>query len=220
MTGHFPLQNILSVTLVFMAFAFVHSLCVTDTVKRMMTSLFGEMFVKGTYRYFFTCFSVVTLGICVYIVHSFPDKRVILITGLPWVTFHLLQITGLVIGGKAFSHIHIPEFLGISQFIAYVRYRRVEGDEEGLRDNRLVVSGIYRKVRHPLYLAGILVFTFNPYITVNTLIVTILADLYFIFGAFIEEKRLLNRFGSEYREYMQQVPRLIPSLRPDKWYQS
>jgi protein-S-isoprenylcysteine O-methyltransferase Ste14 len=64
-----------------------------------------------------------------------------------------------------------------------------------------------------MYLAGIVIFTFNPDITVNGLTITALADLYFLFGVFIEERRFLKTFGSRYREYMKQVPRLMPRLR-------
>jgi protein-S-isoprenylcysteine O-methyltransferase Ste14 len=31
--------------------------------------------------------------------------------------------------------------------------------------------------------------------------------MYFIFGAHIEERRMVERFGDEYRNYMRQVPR-------------
>jgi protein-S-isoprenylcysteine O-methyltransferase Ste14 len=38
----------------------------------------------------------------------------------------------------------------------------------------------------------------------------VLADLYFIYGALVEQRRFLGRFGEEYREYMKKVPLLIP----------
>jgi len=214
MTDRFPwFYNVIYVTTIFVAFAFVHSLCVTETIKKLITSLLGDQFVKGVYRFLFTVFSVVTLGLCVFLVHSISDHTIILLNGVPWLMFHLLQLAGLIIGGLAFSNINIGEFLGLSQFMTHMRYGRADGDEEGLRDNRLITSGVYGLVRHPLYLAGILIFTFNPYITVNTLTITLLADLYFIFGAFVEEHRLEKRFGSEYIEYRKKVPRLVPRVR-------
>ncbi len=63
-----------------------------------------------------------------------------------------------------------------------------------------------------MYLAGLIIFTFNPIITVNGLTVTVLADLYFLFGVFIEERRFLTVFGDEYRRYMERVPRLMPRI--------
>jgi protein-S-isoprenylcysteine O-methyltransferase Ste14 len=61
-----------------------------------------------------------------------------------------------------------------------------------------------------LYLAGIIIFTFNPRITVNGLTVTVLADAYFLFGVFMEERRLVGLFGEQYREYRRRVPLMIP----------
>ena len=50
----------------------------------------------------------------------------------------------------------------------------------------------------------------NPVFTVNGLTITILADLYFLFGSFIEERRFIRTFGDQYREYRERVPRLVP----------
>jgi protein-S-isoprenylcysteine O-methyltransferase Ste14 len=61
--------------------------------------------------------------------------------------------------------------------------------------------------------AGLIIFTFSPYITVNGLVITVLADLYFIFGMFIEERRFIRIFGDQYREYMKKVPRMVPRIR-------
>jgi len=93
----------------------------------------------------------------------------------------------------------------------HIGYRRVHGFQAGLalsyppgnsgqtsrdlRSKELVRTGVYGIVRHPMYLAGLVIFTFNPIITVNGLTVTVLADLYFLFGVFIEERRFLNIFG-------------------------
>ena len=66
--------------------------------------------------------------------------------------------------------------------------KEIKGDAEGITQTRLVKTGVYSLVRHPLYLAGIIIFTFEPNITRNWLAVSILADIYFIFGAFMEEK--------------------------------
>lgn len=213
MADQFPVNNVVYVTVTFVAFAFVHSVCVSETVKKLISSLMGEMFVRGTYRFLFTVFSVVTLVIFAYLVRAIPDHDIVLMNGVPRMIFHLFQLAGLVVGVLAFRNIKTGDFLGLSQLLAYMRYGTVSGDIEGMRDNRLIVSGIYGVVRHPLYLGGILLFTFNPYITVNTLVVSILADLYFVFGAFIEEKRLIRRFGDEYIDYMNKVPRLVPSVR-------
>jgi protein-S-isoprenylcysteine O-methyltransferase Ste14 len=104
------------------------------------------------------------------------------------------------------------EFMGFRQVWRYIARRETEGNIEGLTERELVRTGVYGIVRHPMYLSGLVIFTFSPIITVNGLTITVLADIYFLFGVFIEEQRFLRSFGDEYREYMKQVPRLIPKF--------
>ncbi len=123
----------------------------------------------------------------------------------------MLQLAGVAIGAAAFRKMRVGEFLGLAQAARYLKGKEPEGDEEGLKQS-LVTSGIYSVVRHPQYLAGIIVFTFNPYLTRNWLTVSVLADLYFVAGALLEERRLIRRFGDEYLRYMRRVPRLLPRI--------
>ena len=66
-----------------------------------------------------------------------------------------------------------------------------------------------------MYAAGIVVVTANPHVTANGLTFAVLADLYFMWGALIEERRFLKIFGDRYREYRKKVPRLMPRLYRD-----
>jgi protein-S-isoprenylcysteine O-methyltransferase Ste14 len=125
---------------------------------------------------------------------------------------HAVQAAGLVVGLLSFNAVNFLEFVGAAQAWRYVTRRQVAGDMEGITGQRLVKTGMYAVVRHPLYLAGIMIFTFEPNITRNWLAVSALADAYFIYGAFVEERRLIGRFGDEYRRYMKEVPRFLPRL--------
>jgi len=76
---------------------------------------------------------------------------------------------------------------------------------------KLVDTGIYAVVRHPQYLGGILAlflanFLLYPHWLFVVLGIPGAAILYFSTGA--EEKRLIERFGDDYLEYMQRVPRI------------
>ena len=42
------------------------------------------------------------------------------------------------------------------------------------------------------------------------LLATLLISGYFVVGSRLEERRLIDEHGNRYREYMQQVPGLIP----------
>lgn len=84
---------------------------------------------------------------------------------------------------------------------------------------RLVVKGLYRWVRNPMYL-GLGLFLIGealllPQITREML--TMVAILWVVVTAFIlfyEEPTLRRRFGAEYEEYCRNVHRWLPRLTP------
>lgn len=208
-------MGILLVTLLFVIFALIHSVCVMDRAKGLAVRLFGELLVRAFYRFLFTCLSVVSLVILVYLVMRIPNK-VLYVLPLPAkVLFYLFQAAGAAMVLLAFRHIDLFEFLGIKQVIAYLKTGQVGGDTEGMSGTGLITTGIYAVVRHPLYVGGFLMVTFNPHLSVNMVTFAVLADIYVILGSFIEERRLLARFGEAYRRYCQEVPRFIPG-RPAK----
>lgn len=202
-----------SISLIFLSFALLHSMLVTDTAKKLFASLFGELFVKAGYRFLYTCISVITIMIAMALIARIPDRPLIHFPLWIKIIFSVLQVIGMVIGILSFKIINLFEFVGIAQLISYFRHKNISGDIEGIKVNRLIKSGIYGLVRNPLYLAGILIVTFSPAVTRNSLIFALWADLYFIFGAIVEEKRLINKFGNEYIQYMKEVPGLIPCLK-------
>ncbi len=84
-----------------------------------------------------------------------------------------------------------------------------------LRDHQLIQEGIYRYVRHPLYL-GILMFYIGlPLIIVSGfgfMIVTIPAIIGSFYRMDLEEKALLEKFGDKYRHYAARTTRLVPFI--------
>ncbi len=82
----------------------------------------------------------------------------------------------------------------------------------------LKVTGIHNYVRHPLY-SGTILFVFGLFFifpTLSNLIAAILLTLYILIGIIFEERKLINEFGGNYRNYMKRVPKLIPSVRKQK----
>ena len=72
------------------------------------------------------------------------------------------------------------------------------------------VVSLYKLVRHPLYLGIILGVWCIPIMTVSHLIWAALLSIYVLIGIYHEEKDLLNAFGQKYRDYQDEVPKLIP----------
>jgi protein-S-isoprenylcysteine O-methyltransferase Ste14 len=80
----------------------------------------------------------------------------------------------------------------------------------------LVKTGPYAYVRHPRYSAA--VFFFYPAVALIThstvsLISTPLIYIVFKIASKKEELKLIDIFGSEYREYMKTTPALVPGIR-------
>jgi protein-S-isoprenylcysteine O-methyltransferase Ste14 len=86
-----------------------------------------------------------------------------------------------------------------------------------VRNEELTRDGPYSVVRHPLYLGslliglGLVVLAEHQWLWM-TAFVALYAGFY-LPAMYVEELRLQSLFGPEYLEYMDEVPRLIPSPR-------
>ena len=200
------------IILIFLSFAVLHSITVSIRFKRFCGTILGDTFMRVWYRFLYNAVSTVTAALAFFLIARVPDR--VLWQGPLWFRWccHAVQLGGLVFGTRAFEHLDTGEFLGVRQVWRYATRGEVAGNLEGLTEKELVTTGVYGIVRHPMYLAGIIIFTLEPNITRNGLTVTLLADCYFLFGAFIEERRFLRIFGDQYREYMNRVPRLVPKI--------
>lgn len=197
---------------IFLLFAFIHSITASDIFKHACRDLFGQTFMRVCYRALYSTISFGSVLLAYYFISRIPDE--LLWTAPTWLRWpmHGIQIAGFAFGALSFKHLDAGEFLGIGQIRRYLRSRDQSGNIEGLTEGGLITIGVYGIVRHPLYLAGIVIFTFNPHITVNGLAIAVLADLYFLFGLFREERRFLKFFGDRYREYQRRVPMLLPRI--------
>lgn len=208
-----PLEAIGRVIAVFVSFAALHSLLATGYIKKAAIRVIGETFVKAFYRLIYTLISTVTTILAVYLIAKIPDQAIFIPPFWLRALMHFIQLAAFVFGAMSFVAVEPFEFVGMRQTLRYLSKRLTSGDSEGITGTVLVTSGVYNIVRHPLYLAGIILFSFNPYISRTWLTVSLLADAYFVMGAFIEERRLIARFGDEYRAYMKRVPRFVPGIR-------
>ena len=81
-------------------------------------------------------------------------------------------------------------------------------------EHKLVTSGPYRWVRHPLYTVGSSLFISFGFIA-DTWFIPVLGILAFIGMAARtpkEEANLIEKFGNEYREYMKHTGRFLPKF--------
>jgi protein-S-isoprenylcysteine O-methyltransferase Ste14 len=82
------------------------------------------------------------------------------------------------------------------------------------KEHALVTNGPYRWVRHPFYGCAALIATAASLISANAFFLVIGASVLLLlaFRTRIEERNLLNRFGDDYRNYMQRTGRFFPRL--------
>jgi len=81
----------------------------------------------------------------------------------------------------------------------------------------LVVSGLYRYVRNPIYVAVVTVILGQGLLFADTRLLGYGAALWLFFHIAVvafEEPSLRENFGAEYESYCAQVPRWLPRLRP------
>lgn len=98
------------------------------------------------------------------------------------------------------------QFLGISQL-------KQNNPSGGIgQSGSFKQTGILRYIRHPWYLATILILWavgLNG-LVMSKLIMNSVLTLYVIIGTILEEKKLVSEFGDTYKEYQKKVPMLIP----------
>jgi protein-S-isoprenylcysteine O-methyltransferase Ste14 len=124
------------------------------------------------------------------------------------------------------SRFDLPEWvrwlgllLGVlANFLAYWIFSNLDNNVSPTvvaRENaQLVTSGPYRWVRHPLYTMGTIAYLGFALISENWFI-AIMSVLVFVMLSIRtpkEEARLIEKFGDEYRQYMQRTGRFLPKF--------
>jgi protein-S-isoprenylcysteine O-methyltransferase Ste14 len=83
------------------------------------------------------------------------------------------------------------------------------------RDATLITHGPYRWVRHPFYLAFAIAVIGNTLITANAFLAIVGTAAFLVIDVrtSIEERKLIERFGGDYLDYMRHTGRFLPRIR-------
>ena len=190
----------------FVVWAVLHSVTAASRPKTIIRQTIGEAAYAGMYRFLYNLFAVVTILPVLYLLATQVPATPVWTIAAPFsFIIYGIELVGLVGLVTALWQTDIWDFVGLRQAWHYL-----SDDQKPLRPPRLVINGMYRLVRHPLYFFSLVVLWFNPIMTFNSLIFAIASTLYFWIGSIYEERKLLAFFGETYREYQQHVPRLIP----------
>ena len=177
-----------------LSFALVHSLLLNESVRARMRPLTG-----GRCRLVYTIVSVLHFGAVMAVAGMlFGDAPPFDVPPWAWIGWGAVFLAGATIMWIGFRPFYTARFLGLTT--------------EDETSDTLVVQGIQRHIRHPLYGGGILVL-WGLATNEGGVATAIWGTLYLIVGAMIEEERLRRRFGQAYVDYCERVPRFIPRLR-------
>lgn len=199
------MQRLVYPALVFLAMAVwgvLHSWLASFSTKRRARKLFGAE-MDRYYRLLFVLLAVLTLLPVLAMVALFPSTTLWVIP-TPWIFLTMtIQFLALVALVATTLQTDVMAFAGVRQVL-----------QPGIEhENELVTTGLYRLVRHPLYLFSIILFWLFPYMTDLTLAFFLAGTLYFLIGTIPEERKLVKTFGEQYRQYQREVPWLIPGLK-------
>lgn len=177
-------------------FCAIHSLLAAPRVKTRIMQLRGR-YMPG-YRLGYNLLSMLLFG---WVMLAWQSTTVLFVAPGIWsLVLYGLQLAIMWFGYRCLRQAGMADFLGINfpppgQQLAFTR------------------SGCYGIVRHPLYLLGTLFLLLNPVITTRWIVLTLVCIPYFIFGALLEERRMVKVIGKRYQTYQQEVPFMIPRLR-------
>jgi protein-S-isoprenylcysteine O-methyltransferase Ste14 len=180
-------------------FSVFHSVFAGESCKRFM-----QFFMKKKYKYYRVLFSIFAIINFSFIIsyHFTIHNTMLWKTSLPEI---VIASAGMTTGGFIMAYFTIKFFFDLSGADIFLQTKKSQA---------LIVTSLYRFVRHPLYTATLLfiwsIFFWQP--ALSNLISCICITIYTIAGIYFEEKKLIKNFGDSYIQYRNRTPMLIPKF--------
>ncbi|AKB81124.1 hypothetical protein MSBR3_0546 [Methanosarcina barkeri 3] len=183
------------------AFAVIHSLTASLPFKRLLMRGLGSR-IDRLYLPAYSLIAILTILPLIYLLYKNPGRILYRIPS-PW--------RWLMVGGQLIAALIAPRAFRDAPHRFKIRSQlsALQTPEAG----SLNIRGIYRWIRDPFLLSGLVLIWLTPIMTVNLLIIYLLTTIYLFLGSLHWETRLVAQFGDEYREYQKRVHRIIPGLR-------
>jgi protein-S-isoprenylcysteine O-methyltransferase Ste14 len=188
--------------LLWVLFFFSHSLLAANSVKNAAKRLSPNFY--RFYRLTYNILSLLFLAAILYIIfyrhelsYMFKPNSISSVAAI------VFLISGAVVTMLSFRNYDLREFTGIKQL-----------KEQTPHPSKLVIKGLNMYVRHPLYF-GLLLFVLGFFLwqpTQMNLVSLAIIYCYLFIGIKLEEKKLVEEFGDDYRAYQQRVNMLVPFL--------
>jgi protein-S-isoprenylcysteine O-methyltransferase Ste14 len=188
--------KLILLSIFWIAYLAVHSLLAADRVKSFIAFISGKYF--HWYRIFYNTIALAGLFAILLYSATIPSDALFESTGINRYAGLMLATVGIFIIKAAFKQYNLKSFVGMEADL-----------QEGFK-----AEGILTHIRHPLYTATILIVIgyclFAPVVT--SFISAACIFIYLPIGIWLEERKLIEKFGTQYEEYCKNVPALIPKI--------
>ena len=181
------------------AYGILHSLTASLRIKRALQQRYPDKFYA--YRLLFNITALLLLIVPLWLLQSYEGD---LLWQWPDIvkpvadTLGLLALLGFVLSITLY---HGSDFIGLTQFRN--RYQNLAETAP------MSLSWLHRYVRHPWYFFG-LVMIWSREMNAALLATAITLTFYLIIGSRLEENKLIDSYGEQYRRYINAVPGLTP----------
>ena len=196
-------QDYILLSLLWMAYCVVHSALISVTVTDFLRRALGDRY--RFYRLFFNIFSVGTLAPLLIYSHWGHWRTDLLVTWeghMRIIQYGMIALAAILVLTCS-RHYNMLQFLGIRQ-ISQERSGNAM-TESGEFDS----SGVLGAVRHPWYLALLIVLWARD-LNLVEITINMVLSVYLVIGTFLEERKLVLEFGEKYKLYQLQVSMFIP----------
>ena len=186
------MKNEIILALLWICYGIIHSVTASDGVKK--------AFPSKHYRLIYNLLAIILLLPIIYFHISMGSKKLMEDSIFNQLLGGIMMFSGIFVTYLSFKNYDIKEFIGT--------------DFQSKKQSELTTEGLSEFVRHPLYV-GILLFiwgSFGFFATESYLTTALFSSIYIRIGIYFEEKKLVEVFGKQYKDYQKNVPMLIPRL--------
>ncbi|MBI4800864.1 MAG: hypothetical protein HY794_19415 [Desulfarculus sp.] len=193
------LEELAVVVLLWAAWGALHSLLVQETVRARLQAL--THLPPAAYRLFYSIVAMFSILVPLLFTYALGGMR-----SWPWPwPWWPLQV---VLAGGAMALIVWAEWVMVLAGVDNFGLRQAMTHHED--PLTLVRRGPYARLRHPMYLAT-LVLLWTRALTPPDLVASLVLTVYMVLGTWHEERKLRRQMGEAYRDYAKKVP-IIPGL--------
>lgn len=188
-------MNYLWLILGWLAYFTTHSVLAGEKIKSGAQKVMGTGFKY--YRFIYSTISTVGLIVLLFYGATIPANYFMERTEILRYISLMFSTFGVMTIRLAFKQFGFKSFIGVS------------GESQAFRRD-----GILNRVRHPI-ISGVILITVGYFLflpNMPSLISSMCIFLYLPIGLRLEESKLIEAFGDEYRNYKKEVPAIFPRL--------